>query len=60
MAKYKVACRPVDFVFYRDDCNFKTIVFQGTTDECEEYVKEFDTYTSSDGEEYELEIWSLS
>ena len=44
-----------DWVFYRDNRNYKTIVFEGTTEECEEYVKENETCGS-----YELEVWSKS
>ena len=40
------------YVFYRDDCNFKTIVFEGDYDECREFGRENDW--EYDG--YELEV----
>ena len=50
-----------DTVFYRDDWNFKTIIFEGTYDECRYFGKENDwEYTTEDGEIYELEVWSES
>ena len=42
-----------NFVFYRDDCNYKYIVFEGTQEECEKYCKENDW----EFEGHELEFW---
>ena len=40
------------YVFYRDDCNFKTVVFTGTVDECRKFGKENDW--ELDGNELEV------
>lgn len=40
-------------VFYRDDNNFKTVVFEGTYDECREYGRSMG-WETNDG--YELEV----
>ena len=39
-------------VFYRDDCNYKYIVFEGTEDECRQFCKENEWEWN--GEELEL------
>ena len=50
-----------DAVFYRDDCNFKTIVFEGDYLDCRKFGRDNDwTYTDEEGNEFELEILSSS
>ena len=49
-----------NFVFYRDDSNYKYIVFEGTQTECKTFCEESDwTYETEDGEEFELELGNL-
>ena len=40
------------YVFYRDDCNYKYIVFEGTYNECREFARECDWKH----DDYELEV----
>lgn len=45
------------YVFWRDDDNFKTMVFEGSYDECREFMKERDfIWIADDEKEYELEV----
>lgn len=45
------------YVFWRDDDNFKTMVFEGSYDECREFAKKNDfIWEADDGNEYELEV----
>ena len=45
------------YVFWRDDDNFKTMVFEGSYDECREFMKERDfIWITDDEKEYELEV----
>lgn len=48
----KLVCDGLSYVFYRDDCNYKYVVFEGTYNECREFAREYDWKY----DDYELEI----